>query len=133
MKGTEYISHDEIVAKTLSDERSKKAYDLLRPRFCVIRDFINLRSTKGITQKDLARLANTHQSRVSRVESGDYDIRLGTIVALADALDADVEISLVPRLSQDFYFAALGIASDKISWSIIERDPIIHQEVEFQP
>lgn len=132
MKEAQYIRHDEIVAKSLTDPNIKKEYDLLRPRFCVIRDLINLRSNKGVTQKDLAQLAQTHQSRVSRIESGDYDIRLDTIVTLADALDADVEISLVPRLSNDFYTEALSVARSEESWSIKESDPIEHQEIEFQ-
>ncbi|MFH1928294.1 MAG: hypothetical protein ABIK79_09025, partial [Chloroflexota bacterium] len=45
---------------------------------------------------DLAKLAKTFQSRVSKIESGEHDFRLSSIVRIAEALETEVSIRLIP-------------------------------------
>jgi transcriptional regulator with XRE-family HTH domain len=55
------------------------------------------REAKGLTQRDLAKLAGVPQSYISRIESGSIDLRLSSLVEVARALD--LELTLVPRRS----------------------------------
>ena len=54
-----------------------------------------LRLRRGLTQGELARKAGIHRSKISRIERGFVDrIPFGDLVALADALDARLELDL---------------------------------------
>ena len=57
---------------------------------------INRRVKEGITQGKLAEKLGTHQSGISRMEKGIHNMRLDTIVEVADALNAWVNIELFP-------------------------------------
>jgi transcriptional regulator with XRE-family HTH domain len=58
---------------------------------------IRLRLAKGLTQEELAKLMNTKQESIARLESGKSLPSLSTVMKAAEALDADLEISLRPR------------------------------------
>ena len=60
------------------------------------------RQTAGLTQTQLARLAGTTQSVISRLEDGDYDKHsLAMLERIAAALGRRVEIRFVPTLPAD--------------------------------
>jgi len=100
---TRYVSHEELRAKALENPAILRAYRLAAARFAVIQDIVNLRHTHGFSQSDLAKRASTHQSRISKIEAADHDIRLSTLITLADALDADVDVRLIPRSTQALF------------------------------
>lgn len=56
------------------------------------------RQRKGMTQGDLAKKMNVSASVVSKWESGLRDLRLSTLVRIADALDIDVKSLFVPNI-----------------------------------
>ena len=117
MAGKRLISHDEARQKKWADPGYRREYRRLKPRYDVVRQLLNLRQSRGFTQADLADKANTHQSRVSRIESADDDFRISTLVSMAEALGADVEIRLVPRPSRETYAA---IVADLVSRAVDE-------------
>lgn len=53
------------------------------------------RIAKNLSQRDLSKLAGVPQSHISKIESSQVDLRLSSLVALANALDLEVE--LIPR------------------------------------
>ncbi len=56
------------------------------------------RSSAGLTQKQLAKLAGTTQSVIARLESADYEGHsLSMLIRIAEALDNRLVIDLVPR------------------------------------
>lgn len=97
MPSAVYRTHKEIVAEARKRPAYERAYRRLAPRHQIMRDLVNLRYEKGWTQAELAKKARTHQSRISKIESGEQDIQLSTLSALAEALDADLEVRLVSR------------------------------------
>ena len=60
------------------------------------------RLAAGLTQTQLARLAGTTQSAISRLEDGDYDRHsLAMLERIAAALHRRVEVRFVPVLPAD--------------------------------
>jgi len=107
MPGAVSKTHKEIVAEARKRPEYDREYRRLAPLHQVMRDIVNLRYEKGLTQAELAKKARTHQSRISKIESGEQDIQLSTLSALAEALDADLEVHLVSRQPAAFYIKAL--------------------------
>ena len=84
--------------KLLRDPEFKKEYEALEPEYKLASALIRLRIGKGLTQEQLAKLLNTKQESIARLESGDSLPSLSTVKKVADALDADLEINLRPKL-----------------------------------
>ncbi len=87
-------SYSEFKRKTLRDRNVKRAYEEMGPQFEVIQMIIRRRIKRGITQKELARMVGTKQSAISRFESGDYNPTLSFLGKMADALGAEIKVSV---------------------------------------
>lgn len=73
-------------------------YEWLRqPALDVAEAVIRLRRRRGMTQQELADRMHTQQPAVARIESGQSNMRLSTLVELARALDAVVSLDLEPQ------------------------------------
>lgn len=83
--------------RLLKDPEFRKEYDALEPEYKLAIALIRLRLAKGLTQEELARLLNTKQESIARLESGSSLPSLSTVKKVADALDADLEINLRPK------------------------------------
>lgn len=64
------------------------------------------REKKGLSQRDLSKLAGVNQAQISKAENAAVDLRLSSLVALARALD--LEIVLTPRKSISAVRALVG-------------------------
>ncbi len=53
------------------------------------------RERKALSQRELSHLSGVPQAQISRIESNSIDLRLSTLITIANALD--LEIALVPR------------------------------------
>ena len=89
-------SWSESRAKLLSDPEVRAAYDALEPEYTLIRELIDLRIKRGLSQRELAKRAGMKQPALVRVESGKT-ASLRTLRRVAEALNADVRVSIVPR------------------------------------
>lgn len=87
---------DELFAELYKDPAFRKEYRRQQPYYDILLQVIKRRKELGLTQKDVAQRAGTHQSSVSRIESGEHDIRLSTLIQVAEALETGVDIRLVP-------------------------------------
>ncbi len=81
----------------IKDPEFKKEYEALEPEYRLAAALIRLRLAKGLTQAQLAALLNTKQESIARLESGSSLPSLSTVKRVADALDAELEISLRPK------------------------------------
>lgn len=87
---------DEYVAQQMEEPSFRTEYEALEEEFAFIRQLIELRHQKGLTQAELAEQVGTRQPSISRLEHG----QLGSFEFLrrvAEALDAQVEIHLTPK------------------------------------
>ena len=83
--------------RLLEDPEFRKEYEALEPEYQLAAALIRLRLAKGLTQEQLARLLNTKQESIARLESGSSLPSLSTVKKVANALDAELEIHLRPK------------------------------------
>jgi transcriptional regulator with XRE-family HTH domain len=87
--------------KLLNDPDFRKEYDILEPEYKLASALIRLRLAKGLTQEQLAKMLNTKQESIARLESGGSLPSLSTMKKVADALDTELEINLRPKAKGD--------------------------------
>ncbi len=75
----------------------KAEYEALEPEYKLASALIRLRLARGLTQEQLANLLNTKQESIARLESGRSLPSLSTVKKVANALDAEIEISIKPK------------------------------------
>jgi len=86
---------DKFEAKLLSKPEIRKEYEALNPKYAVIHELIQRRNELHISQRDLAKKIGTRQPAISRLEAGDYNARIETLIKVADALG--LQFSLSPK------------------------------------
>lgn len=57
------------------------------------------RVERGLSQRELAELVGSTQSAIARLERGGRPPRIDTLLKIAEALDCDLAVELVPRNS----------------------------------
>ncbi|MDA8097747.1 MAG: helix-turn-helix transcriptional regulator, partial [Clostridia bacterium] len=75
----------------------KKEYDALEPEYRLLKAIVEQRVKKGVTQAALATRIGTKQSVIARLESGQANPTIAFLKKVADALDADLDVSIRPR------------------------------------
>ena len=58
-------------------------------------DIAELRKQRGMTQQQVADIAQMQRNHISRIEAGRYSVGFDTLQTIAEVLDADIRI--VPR------------------------------------
>lgn len=81
----------------MKDPEFRQEYEALNTEYKLASELIRLRLAKGLTQAQLASLLNTKQESIARLESGSSLPSLTTVRRVADALDAELEITLRPK------------------------------------
>ena len=93
-KSTKY---EDFKAQLLTNTEVLEEYEAIEPQFRLIRDILLRRNELNLSQMELAKLVGTKQSAISRLERGDGNTTINTLRRIADALDADLDISLKAR------------------------------------
>jgi len=91
------VKYEDFKAQRLAEPELRKEYEALEPQFKLIREILLRRKQLNISQAELANLVGTQQPAISRLERGDGNITVGALHRIADALDADLDISLKAR------------------------------------
>jgi len=96
-------SFEEFETELLNNSEYRKAERRVKPYYDLALEIIKLRASLKLTQKDLAEKAGTYQSRISKIESSEFDIRLSTLINIAEALGSQVQIRFIP--TNESYYA----------------------------
>lgn len=91
------VKYEDFKAQRLAEPEVRKEYEALEPQFKLIREILLRRKQLNISQAELAKMVGTQQPAISRLERGDGNITVGALRRIADALGADLEISLKAR------------------------------------
>jgi len=89
------VKFEEIEKLLMQDEEFRVEYEKLKPRYEIISQIIAARSEKNITQEELAKMAGTQKSNISRLESGTYNPSLDFLIKIAKCLGKEVRITLI--------------------------------------
>lgn len=94
---------DAFLQEQLERPGVAREYYRLAPFYDLANQLVLLRKKRGLSQQELAEKANTTQAVVSRLENVAVHCSLESVVRLAEALGAAVEVRLVPleELEQD--------------------------------
>lgn len=127
MPAKKTLSLDEVFEKDLQNQSFQKKGRQIKPYEDLLVDVINRRSDMGLTQKELAKKAKTFQSRISKIESGDHDFRISTIIQIAEALDSELILRLLPfeaKRGDDF--------SDKVENSLFGKTELVISDLSIE-
>ena len=81
----------------LQDEKLKKEYDAIQPELDVIRAIVDARTSRNLTQKELAERTDINQADISKLENGTRNPSVNLIKRLADGMGMALKIELVPK------------------------------------
>ena len=86
---------DRLEAELFKNPVFKAEYDALEPEYELIKQLIEARNEKQMTQKQLAEKIGTKQSNIARLESGNYNPSFQFLQKVAKALDKKISFALV--------------------------------------
>lgn len=91
-------TYKDFKKKALQDPEIKAEYDALEPVYELRKKLIEMRTRKGLTQAELAKIMHTQKSNISRLECGENISfpTLDTINKYARALGYKVNIEFNP-------------------------------------
>ncbi len=65
------LNFESFKQEALSDPKTREEYEALTPIWELRRKLIRLRTEKGVTQEELAKLMGTNKANISRLECGE--------------------------------------------------------------
>ena len=86
---------DDFLAEQLQDTKIKKEYDALEAKYVLIESIIRARKERNLTQKELSALTGITQADLSKIENGNANPSLNTLMKLANGLGKKLQVSLV--------------------------------------
>lgn len=84
----EFMANDE----SMNSPEAKALREVFRPRYQLATQLIALREKRGLSQSELARQTGINQAEISRIERGSGNPTEKTLIRLADALGADLQL-----------------------------------------
>lgn len=81
--------------ESLKNPEFKKAWEKSEAEYQISRALIDARVSKNISQRELAKKANTTQAVISRLESMSANPSIGLIQKIASALNLKLKIQLI--------------------------------------
>ncbi len=88
---------EKVLREHRQEQEFDRAYRELESEFEIVQQIIDLRLKRGVTQEELAKRLGTQQSSVARLESRRQTKDLDFLRRVAQALDARLEVRLVPQ------------------------------------
>ena len=85
-----------LLIERFKNKDFEKKYHHTASFFRLADEVLMLRKQRGLTQKELAEKVGTTQAVVSRLENASVKPSLETILKIAQALDAAVDVRLIP-------------------------------------
>lgn len=93
-KNPEYTTFQEFKKRLLSEPKVKKAYDELEAEYQVASQMIEARIKRKLTQRQLAKKANTGQAVISRLEGMNGKPSISLLERVAKALQIKFHLTI---------------------------------------
>ncbi len=89
MEGTDF---KDFKTELLKNPNVQRHYEELKPKYAVIAALIARRNELNISQRELSRITGLKQPAICRLESGNSDVTLGTLLKVTEALDMEFSL-----------------------------------------
>lgn len=86
----------ETLNEQLKNPEFKEEWDELEPEYQIIKAMLSSRAERSMTQKQLAEITGIPQADISRLENGNANPSLRTLVRLADGMGMKLKLEFVP-------------------------------------
>ena len=86
----------ETLNQQMQNPGFKAEWDASEAEYQIIKSLFEVRQRKDITQKQLSERTGIAQADISRIENGNANPSLQTLVRLAEGLGAKLKIEFVP-------------------------------------
>lgn len=96
MKLTDMKTTDELIAEQMVDPGFRAEWDRTALARAVAMRLVRYRAEADLSQRDLAKLLAMEQPQVARLERGDVNPTLETLLRLAGALEIEFTIDVRP-------------------------------------
>jgi len=83
-----------VKKELLKDKEVAREYERLKPRYELISQLIEIRTKKGMTQRELAQKIGTRQSAIARIESGNANLSFDFLQKLTAALGSKLIVQI---------------------------------------
>lgn len=90
---------DNMLAEQMKNEDFREEYQAIQPEMDVIRAIVDARTSKNLTQKELAELTGINQADISKLENGTRNPSVNLLKRLADGMGMALKIEFVPKQS----------------------------------
>lgn len=90
-------THEELFAELNQDSGFRKEYRKQKPYYDLLREVLNRRKAIGITEAELAKRAGISESYICKIMAAEHNCRLSILVEIAEALDAHLELRILPN------------------------------------
>jgi len=74
-----------------------REYEAIQPEMDVIRAIVEARTSKNLTQKQLAERTGINQADISKLENGTRNPSVNLLKRLAEGMDMVLKIEFVPK------------------------------------
>lgn len=96
MKLSEMKTNDELIAEEMVDPAFRAEWERTALARAVALRLVRYRAERDLSQRDLADLLDMKQPQVARLERGDINPTLNTLLRLAGALEIEFTIDVRP-------------------------------------
>ena len=86
----------DFLNEELQNPEFKAEYDALEPEFAIIQAMIDARKDSNYSQKKLAEKTGIDQADISKIENGNANPSLKTLMRLAKGLNKRLKIEFIP-------------------------------------
>ena len=96
MKLSQMKTNEELIAEQTTDPAFRAEWERTAVARAVALRVLRYRSERALSQRDLAKLLDMEQPQVARLERGDVNPTLETLMRLSGALDIEFTIGVRP-------------------------------------
>ena len=89
--------YDDFLTEQLQDEEFRREYEAIQPEMDVIKALIDARTSRNLTQEELAERTGIHQSDICKLERGVRNPSIKLLQRLAEGLDMVLKIEFIPK------------------------------------
>lgn len=90
-------SLSEFKESQMRNPEFEREYNAIQPEMEVIRALVDARTSKNLTQKQLAERTGINQADISKLENGTRNPSINLLKRLAEGMDMVLKIEFVPK------------------------------------